>query len=214
MRIGLTMRVSFLPERGETRDAIDQAWLPILQGLGLEPILISNATKNLEQYVRELQIQGFLLSGGNDLASLEGGVDVSEQRDALEFELLKIAQNRTYPVFGVCRGMQIMNSFLGGSLSRVSGHAGTSHEVSFQDDSDNASSSMPVNSFNNWGIRPRDLATSARPIAVAQDQTIEALFVDDLNWGAVMWHPEREKVISESDKELISSVFFGKKESP
>ena len=68
-------------------------------------------------------IDGLLLPGGDDVAPARYGERphpkleiVDEPFDAFEFQLLESARNRKIPILGICRGHQILNVFLGGSL--------------------------------------------------------------------------------------------------
>jgi putative glutamine amidotransferase len=68
-------------------------------------------------------IDGLLLSGGSDLdpdyygeeCAHELGV-TNPERDAFEVALLRLALQRRVPIFGICRGMQVLNVALGGTL--------------------------------------------------------------------------------------------------
>lgn len=68
------------------------------------------------------QIDGLLIGGGDDIdvrlydhdLILETRID--PERDRMEIELLEYAQKHDLPVFGICRGAQILNVFLGGNL--------------------------------------------------------------------------------------------------
>jgi putative glutamine amidotransferase len=83
-----------------------------------------------EQVLRTLyeQCQGLLLSGGHDLdliaaentpgARLQVKVNTSPRRDKQEIQLLKWAIAEGKPVLGICRGMQLINVALGGTLHR------------------------------------------------------------------------------------------------
>jgi len=79
-----------------------------------------------EEVLRELydQCDGLLLSGGHDLdvqsedtpVKLHIKVSTSPRRDKQEIQLLKWAITDNKPVLGICRGMQLINVAMGGSL--------------------------------------------------------------------------------------------------
>ncbi len=69
-------------------------------------------------------IDGLILTGGSDIDpkwydrpdQLSVCEDIDEQRDQLEFDLLRRALDRKIPVFAICRGCQILNVHFGGTL--------------------------------------------------------------------------------------------------
>ncbi|QGJ72414.1 Gamma-glutamyl-gamma-aminobutyrate hydrolase [Planctomycetales bacterium 10988] len=70
------------------------------------------------------QVDGLLLSGGGDvdprLYGSDGtGLNVNQQRDTFELTLLKEARDRGLPIFGICRGCQLLNVAYGGTLHTI-----------------------------------------------------------------------------------------------
>jgi putative glutamine amidotransferase len=190
-RVGLTQRVEDLPDRGERRDALDQQWAALLEHAGLTPVPIPNLLRDPAEFVDAMDLALIVLTGGNDLAHLPGASNPAPERDATETRLLDHAATRRLPVFGACRGMQMMVDHAGGTLERVDGHVRNPHAIDVLD-----ARGWPlrdrriVNSFHDWGAG-RGALGSLVALAVAPDGTVEAACHPDLPQVCVMWHPER-----------------------
>ena len=99
---------------------------------GGNPALVSAATPDAERNRLIGEMAGLLLTGGPDLdpalyhEAPAGAVDLDPARDALDRLAWAEAERRAIPVFGICRGLQAINVFSGGSLVQdVPSHAGT-----------------------------------------------------------------------------------------
>ena len=162
-------------------------------------------------------LDGLLLSGGSDLDPGYYGekplsqLDVTiPERDAFEMALLHLALRRRLPVFGICRGMQIMNVALGGTLyqdlfSRLGSYVlkhqqdtpkwQPTHEVEVHEDSwvgRIIGACAKVNSYHHQGIK--DLAGALIASARSSDGVVEAVESRDFSnsWlVGVQWHPEK-----------------------
>jgi putative glutamine amidotransferase len=162
-------------------------------------------------------LDGLLLSGGSDLdpgyygeePELELGPTLPE-RDTFEMALVGLALRRGIPVFGICRGMQVLNVALGGTLYQdlpsqwdgdVLKHRQAtpkwqpSHEVEVRADSYIAEvmgrEVVKVNSYHHQGIK--DLAEGLVATGHSTDGVIEAVEANDFSerWLlGVQWHAE------------------------
>ena len=162
-------------------------------------------------------LDGLLLSGGSDLDPgyygeepvLELGVTLPE-RDAFEMALVRLALRRGMPVFGICRGMQVLNVALAGTLyqdlpSQWEGDVlkhrqdtpkwQPTHEVRVREGSYIAEvmgrEVVKVNSYHHQGVRV--LAEGLVATGHSSDGVIEALEARDLSerWLlGVQWHAE------------------------
>jgi putative glutamine amidotransferase len=164
-------------------------------------------------------IDGLLLAGGADLdpASYGQGAhaetqDAVPERDAFEIALTRAAIERDLPVLGICRGMQLINVALGGTLiqhlpehlghsehRRVSGSFdGSDHDVRVLDDTlamqvigarEHATKSHHHQGVDRVGEGLRVSATS--PF----DDLVEAVELPDRSFVlGVQWHPEADQM--------------------
>ena len=207
MRVGITQRVEYVTAYAEARDCLDQRWSELLDVLKMTMVPIPNTLRNVEGWLDVLKCDAYILTGGNDLADLPNAKNVSIERDRTEIALLKYAQSRSLPVFGVCRGLQLINIFFGGQLDRVSGHVAIRHSVRMCFDQGNQSIASNVNSFHEWGISINSLAQQLIPCAYDADNYVEAARHEKLNWLGMMWHPEREEKFKASDLEILRKLF-------
>lgn len=150
-------------------------------------------------------LSGLLLTGGADVdPRLYGespdpaaGLQVdTEGRDAFEIALVRAALDTALPVLAVCRGMQVLNVALGGSLRQhIEGHRKTRHVVTAQPGGFLAellapAMSVETNSYHHQALK--DVAPGLRVTARAPDGVVEA--VDGVGlpgWvHGVQFHPE------------------------
>lgn len=210
MRIGISQRVEVVPSYGEQRDCLDQQWFRFLEAMGYTPVPIPNSLCNLKEWLESMGVEGLILSGGNDLSHLSDASNASKERDETERTLLTLASELRLPVIGVCRGLQMMNVWLGGQLVPVAGHAAVRHPVTPDDlASDCFRLYLEANSFHNWGISPDGLAADLMPQIFSTEGDVEACRHRSLPWAGIMWHPEREVPFTDQDKQLFNFFFRG-----
>ena len=172
--------------------------------------------------------QGFLLTGGQDVLPLlygeqpvKGCGEVIAVRDAMEQYLLRYAQDTGTPVLGICRGLQMMHVFSGGTLWQdlpAQHPTGTMHHMcppydravhTVQITSGTllhrilGCRTLGVNSYHHQGIKA--LGKAVQVCAVAEDGLIEALSLDAIPFAlGVQWHPELR---SDAASEKIFAAF-------
>jgi N5-(cytidine 5'-diphosphoramidyl)-L-glutamine hydrolase len=196
----ISQRRDIIDGRDEARDALDTRWANILFDLGLLPIPICSVLTGTSNYIEQLKPDGILLSGGNDLGQ-------APERDLLEKKMLDYARDNNLPVLGVCRGMQMLNNYLGGRLVEVKGHVATHHLL--EGEWAKKKGYKQVNSYHNQAITAETLAKSLEILSITGDGVIEAVKHTTLPWLGIMWHPERDSPVAENDKSLILKQFGG-----
>ena len=206
-RIGLTQRVEVAPGYGERRDCLDQRWAGLLLSLGYCPVPLANDVSDVALYVATLGLDGVILTGGNDLCEVQGGANVAPERDRFEHSLLDVFSARDLPVLGVCRGLQLMNVHYGGDLKAIEGHISHPHRVTL-DPGFFSGHSEPilVNSYHQFAIGESGRSGQLKPLAWAEDGTIEAAVHESLPQFGIMWHPEREEALAEHDLLVVRTT--------
>ncbi|ELH8888559.1 gamma-glutamyl-gamma-aminobutyrate hydrolase family protein [Vibrio cholerae] len=199
-RIGITQRRDPVLNRTEVRDSLDVNWATLLWNLGILPIPLCSDIENTQAYLQALNLDGFILSGGNDIGEMA-------KRDTLESAILEYSKIHQRPVLGICRGMQFINHFQGGSLIKFQGHAATVHERLIGQWADELGICQ-VNSFHNYVINVETLGEDLTPLAKAEDGIIEAIKHNNYPWLGLMWHPERELFLNEWDANIIKKHFI------
>jgi N5-(cytidine 5'-diphosphoramidyl)-L-glutamine hydrolase len=183
-----------VPDRGERRDVLDQAWVRFLARCGCVPVAIPNepcAARNLWQSVH---LDGVLFTGGNDLRGN------APERDETELSLLGEARRECMPVIGVCRGMQLIQSAFGIPIHPTPGHVTPRQEILLLHGVRRA-----VNSYHDNGTFETiaELPVWAR----ADDGVIKAVRHVSEPLLGIMWHPERLIPFHRGDLNLFRDHF-------
>ena len=173
------------------------------------------------------RFDGFLFTGGHDVDPALYGQekegccgDLCPGRDTMEQKLLKAALAADKPVLGICRGLQMMNAVLGGTLwqdiptqfpsetnhrmAAPYGRAEHMVQVNPELPFGNLPLTLGVNSCHHQGIR--ELAPELKVWAKAPDGLVEAVYLPGKRYArAVQWHPEFFPV----EDELSRTIFSG-----
>ena len=215
VRIGVTSAL-----RGDQISDEVKRHTAVLHDLGAEPIVVSPDDNPL-YILQQRRLHGVIFSGGGDVCAVYyGGREdlasdrVDQRRDEFEISLMQECFARKLPTLAVCRGMELANIVLGGTLiedlrehfgdSYVVAHhqvkesgiqpAAATHRVSFTEDTRlRALYGVPnirVNSLHHQAIRR--LAPGLRASAVSDDGIIEAIELEEDSpfFFGIQWHPE------------------------
>ncbi len=199
---------------GHERTGINGAYVRAAAQAGLAPIILSPLTGTAAIPDLVSGLHALMLTGGEDVAPERYGasplpvIDAPDPvRDAFEVALFEAARSRGLPVLGICRGIQLINVAMGGTLwqdlpserpSDVAHDPGgarqeRSHVVRIAAASLAArvlgSREIRVNSIHHQGVR--ELAPGLVASGWAEDGLIEAVEDAVGSWLlAVQWHPE------------------------
>ena len=193
------------------------------------PVIIP-FTKNLEVARESLsRLDGLLLTGGHDVyplhygeEPLQGIEDVWPERDQFDFALLKAAEEKQIPIFAICRGLQILNVYRGGTLyqdlkydtscslkhSQNQTPALGTHTIAIDSKSKLANAightNWVTNSHHHQSVK--DVGDSLHITAHAKDGTVEGLEDDNYPWlVACQFHPEMMTINDEKAKRLFKA---------
>ena len=198
-RIGISSRIMNIEKFDEKRDTISHDWIDFLQKLEILPIIIPNKLKNVDEYISTLNLDGIILSGGDNIGEFP-------ERDKTEIRIIDYSTRNNIPILGVCRGMQLINEFFNGKnvKSDNSNHVGKYHNVKVKNLNfkDILGEELEVNSFHNNLIKKEDVGQELEIFAESEeDSTIEGYFHKRYPIIGVMWHPERDQ-----DQEYQSKI--------
>lgn len=227
--VGVTTSITV--DQTPERAYVNSAYLHAVQQAGGVPVLLPPqlSKSSLERLVRGLD--ALLLTGGGDVDPGSFGeaphptlYDVAPSRDALETQVTHMALEKKTPLLAICRGIQVLNVALGGSLHQdVATDPGTQIQHSQKEARDQTthkvtvtprsrlgrvlgSEDIEVNSFHHQVIK--SLGRGLVPVAWAPDRLIEGVELDDdSRWVVgVQWHPEHLVGSSEPARRLFSAL--------
>ncbi len=195
----------------QNRYALPTDYVLCVRLAGGIPVLIPPGELTPETLLDRLQ--GFILAGGGDLdPQLYGGrasdktYMVDAERDHGELALIQAILERQQPCLAICRGIQVLNVALGGTLiehlpdevgettlHRAPPREPVEHAITISTDSRLAKivgrTTLRIASWHHQAIRA--LGKGLRVVARAPDNTIEAVeMADHPRLVAVQWHPE------------------------
>ena len=212
--IGITT-TRLLNSSKRTAFGVNAPYTDAITAAGGFPVLIPLNISNDDLDTLLFRLDGILFTGGYDIDPRRYGGHshpsverIDQSRDEIEINLVRLLEKSGKPFLGICRGLQIVNVAMGGSLyehlpDQAPGdiihdnhklpRSFLAHRVTINPKNHLshilASNKVLVNSLHHQGIRK--LAKGLLPTAVASDSLIEAFELPGHRFGlAVQWHPE------------------------
>lgn len=202
----------FLPNSYMYQYSLNSSYVDAIKKAGGIPIILPIAKDEdiAKDYIS--LIDGLLLVGGRDVNPklyneklIENTTPVVVEKDKSDIFYIKEMIKKEKPIFGICRGMQVLNVALGGSLyqdlrlcqENKSDHFHLEkpfdevHIVNVKEKSllsDLIGDNVKVNSIHHQSVK--DVGENLKISARAEDGTIEAIENCDLSILGVQWHPE------------------------
>ena len=205
--IGITPQIDY--ETGEYR--VTAPYIDSLLRAGATPLILPFTEEQAELERLITLCDGFVLSGGHDIHPSYYGESMQEYcnspvliRDTLESRLVPMILASKKPLLAICRGIQALNVFCGGSLYQdIHAQGVTSkshrentleaHTVTCVEGTLAAkllgTSPIAVNTLHHQAVK--DVGQGLRVAAYSEDGLIEALDIPDHPFAlGVQWHPE------------------------
>lgn len=148
-----------------------------------------------------LEYDGFLIPGGYDIDSINYNEknlycnNIDTEMDMIDEKVIKHCLKYKKPLLGICRGIQSINVFLGGTLKQnIFNHNNENHFINFSGEN------YLVNSFHHQSINK--LANNLEILATSYDNEIEIIKHKFLPILGVQFHPEI--AFSKLNKEILN----------
>lgn len=199
--------VGIVPSRDGERASIPQRYLDAVWYAGGVPVVLAYTTDPAKLAEYATIFDGFLFSGGVDVDPVKYGeekqfdsVEIDDKRDAFEEGLFRAIYPTKKPILGICRGIQSINVWLGGTLHQhLDGHRQDvgadqrTHEIIIHEGSMLhklcGKTSVMVNTFHHQAIKTPAPALTVD--AVSPDGMIEAAHEEGHPFlFAIQSHPE------------------------
>ena len=194
-------------------------------GIALQVPPVAQSVKSADELVSIFD--GVIIQGGGDIdPSLYGQAKlsnkiygISAEHDSLEIAIVCAAIDQNKPVLAICRGMQILNVALGGTLHQDLGevledgeaHWNTYHEIVLTTDSRVARAMKTTSPKRSHSFHHQALDKVANDLVVtgcAEDNTVEAVEHKSAHWiVGVQWHPE-DDAKTEPDQQNLFDGFI------
>jgi putative glutamine amidotransferase len=220
---------SYEQDEKNHRIFLNHSYLEAIRQFGGIPIVLPSEGNDDELEYLVSQCDGILFTGGMDIEPALFGeekwndtVETTPDRDRSESLIFRLAEERQLPILGICRGIQMMNVYYGGTLyqdiptqapTEVTHSMGASlgktcHDCIVEPNSPlhllTGRDKIAVNSFHHQAVK--DVAPGFSVMARCEDGIIEAIWNPNKRFlWAVQWHPEEIWKIEHSSAHIFQA---------
>lgn len=205
-KIAITQRLLENESYFEIRETLDIKYSEFVKECGFLPIILPYEVE-FEEYFKNIDISGVILTGGNDLNSCNPNI-LSQKRDKFEKQLLDYCISLNIPILGVCRGMQLIADYFNCTFNKVSNQINIKHELVVNEKSKYnlyLNKLDYVNSYHNYSIEK--ISNELIISGTNKDGVIKAIEHKKYKIFAQMWHSERENVFNINEINLVKFFF-------
>lgn len=228
--------------RIDSRFAVHEKYIEAIDRAGGVAIIIPSNDRESETYIN--MIDGILFTGGFDVqpsmynAKANPKLETTDSiRDSSEYKLFHAAMSKQMPILGICRGMQIINVLLGGTLHQhvpdVYGDKIPHRYIKAGDSSAELTSSSFITHsvqvvkgsiLNSISGDKLDCVSShhqsldrlgkgVKVVATSDDGVVEAIEIENYKkLVAVQWHPEQSALVDTKQQALFDNFILNCKQ--
>ena len=222
--------IGILPSKYGDSMGTSRHYLNALWNSGALGVILSytESEQKIKEYVD--MFDGFLFSGGVDIDPAYYGetkqfdsVEIEPERDSFESKMFTPVYNSKKPILGICRGIQVLNVFMGGTLyQHMDNHMqkvpGTQpvHTVNVVPGSllekITGQKQLFTNSFHHQNVK--DLGKGLSVDALSEDGYIECIHAPDHPFFlGIQWHPEmyceNDPIMQKIFDEFVKACIIG-----
>lgn len=194
---------------GGVCNSLEEEYLTFFEALGITLFPVPNRPDMVDDFLGKLKPQVIILTGGGILpqdAYLFAKTGVSQtKREGTETKLIQYAFDKKIPLLGICRGMQMINYYLGGKVSCIENTAEprtirVSHPVKTD------CGIFYVNNYHCDGIKKDNLSEELCVLAVDEpNEIVEAYGSKNIPVLGIQWHPEREGNDADAEQWFVNN---------
>ena len=204
--------------------ALPSQFVEAVRRSGAVPVMLPPGTDGVAALMERLD--AIILSGGGDIDPRHYGSGphpsverVDAERDALEYAVLDLALKKGIPVLAICRGMQMLNVVLGGSLHqhlpdvantikhRATGGATVLNAVIVESGSllaEVCGAGLIASCLHHQAVDR--LGAGLVPVAHAADGIVEAVLLPGAAVLGVQWHPEVDAAVDPAHQRIFDWI--------